>query len=150
MSCPYFLIQIHTTAAWPSSAQQVGSICIILPLHGFNCHVSAPLFKMALPNKVHFTPMTMEAGLCSYSNTLFNFALCVVSGSLSQSLCPCCLLTMHLEVCASSGSAQQSVMGRNDMACHLHSILCTWDAVTTCTPFTVFFLLEGAVLLKKK
>ena len=143
VSCPYFLIQMHTTAAWPSSAQQVGSICIILP-------PIAPLFKMAIANKVHFTTMTMEGGLCTYSNPLFHFALCVVSGSLSQSLCPCCLLTMHLEVCASSGSAQQSVMGRNDMACHLHSILCTWDAVTTCTPFTDFFLLEVRFCSQKK
>ena len=25
-------------------------------------------------------------------------------------------------------------------ACHLHLMLCTWDAVTTCTPLTVFFI----------
>ena len=25
------------------------------------------------------------------------------------------------------------------MACHLHPILCTWDAVVTCTPVTVLF-----------
>ena len=34
---------------------------------------------------------------------------------------------MHLEVCAFSGSAQWSVMGRTiEMVCHLHPILCTW------------------------
>ena len=38
----------------------------------------------------------------------------------------------HLEVCA-------SVMGRTKRACHLHLILCTWDALITCTPVTVFF-----------
>ena len=102
VSRSYFLIQMHTTAAWPSSAQQVGSICIILLLHGFNFHILAPLFYTAIPNMVHFTPMTYAAGLCTYSNPLFHFALCVVSGSLSQRLCYCCLLTMHLEVCASS------------------------------------------------
>ena len=32
--------------------------------------------------------------------------------SLSQILCPYCLLTMHLEACAFSGSPQWSVMGR--------------------------------------
>ena len=41
---------------------------------------------------------------------------------------------MHLEVCASSGFAQRSVIGRTiEMACHLHPILSTWDAITTCT-----------------
>ena len=30
------------------------------------------------------------------------------------------------------------------MACHLHPILCTWDAVTTYTPVTVFFPLGPA------
>ena len=45
-----------------------------------------------------------------------------------------------MEVSASSGSAQQSVVGRTKWpACHLHSILCIWDAVTTCTPVTNFF-----------
>ena len=143
LSCPYFLIQMHTTAAWPSSAQQVGSICIILP-------PIAPLFKMAIANKVHFTTMTMEAGLCTYSNPLFHFALCVVSGSLSQSLCPCCLLTMHLEVCASSGSAQQSVMGRNDMACHQHSITLHLGCSYHLHSIHRFLSTWSAVLLTKK
>ena len=28
---------------------------------------------------------------------------------------------------------------QDEMTCHLYPILCTWDAVTTCTPVTVFF-----------
>ena len=30
-------------------------------------------------------------------------------------------------------------MGRTKRACHLHLIFCTWDAVITYTPITVFF-----------
>ena len=30
-------------------------------------------------------------------------------------------------------------MGRTKRACHLHLILCAWNAVITCTPVTVFF-----------
>ena len=33
------------------------------------------------------------------------------------------------------------------MACHLHPILGTWDAVTTCTQVTVFFPLGVRILL---
>ena len=29
--------------------------------------------------------------------------------------------------------------GQDEMAFHLHLIICTWDAVTTCTPVTIFF-----------
>ena len=54
---------------------------------------------------------------------------CVVSGFLLVRLSA---LAHHLEVCA-------SVMGRMKRACHLHTILCAWDAVITCTPVTVFF-----------
>ena len=36
------------------------------------------------------------------------------------------------------------------MACHLHPILCTWNAVTTCTPVTIFFPLEVQLCSKKK
>ena len=54
---------------------------------------------------------------------------CVVSGFLLVRLIA---LAHHLEVCA-------SVMGRTKRACHLHPILCTWDALITCTPVTVFF-----------
>ena len=35
------------------------------------------------------------------------------------------------------------------MACHLHPIICTWDAVTTCTPVTVFFPLGCGYNLNK-
>ena len=64
---------MHTTVAWPSSAQQVGCLCIILPLHGFNYHqpISTPLPQCFICNtKLHFThAMTMliiiEAGLCT-------------------------------------------------------------------------------------
>ena len=40
-------------------------------------------------------------------------------------------------------------MGRTKRACHLHPILCTWDAVITCTPVTIFFPL-GVWLCSKK
>ena len=43
-----------------------------------------------------------------------------------------------------------AVMGRTKMACHLHPILCTWDAVITCTPVTVFFPLGVRLCSKKK
>ena len=36
------------------------------------------------------------------------------------------------------------------MACHLHPILCTRDAVTTCTPVTVFFPFGVRLGSKKK
>ena len=39
-------------------------------------------------------------------------------------------------------------MGR--IKCHLHPILCTWDAVTTCSPVTVFFPLGVWLCSKKK
>ena len=39
--------------------------------------------------------------------------------------------------------------GQDEMACHLHLILCTWDAVTTCTPVTVFFPLGVQLCLEK-
>ena len=39
------------------------------------------------------------------------------------------MLAMHLEVCASSGAAPTICYGQDKMACYLHSILCTWDAV---------------------
>ena len=55
---------------------------------------------------------------------------------------------MHLEVSGTNGPAQRSVM--DEIACHLHPILCTWDAVTTCTPVTVFLPTWGAVMLKKQ
>ena len=44
---------MHTTAAWPFFAQQVGSLCIILLLHSFDYHLLAPLFYMAIPNRLH-------------------------------------------------------------------------------------------------
>ena len=34
-----------------------------------------------------------------------------------------------------------TVMGRTKTACHLHLVLCTWDAVITCTPVTDLFQL---------
>ena len=39
---------------------------------------------------------------------------------------------------------------QDEMACHLHPIICTWDAVTTCTPVTIFFPTWGVVMLEKK
>ena len=41
-------------------------------------------------------------------------------------------------------------MGRTKRACHLHLILCSWDAVITCTPVTVFFPLGVWLCSKKK
>ena len=41
-------------------------------------------------------------------------------------------------------------MGRMKRACHLHLILCAWDAVITCTPVTVFFSLEVELCSTKK
>ena len=46
---------------------------------------------------------------------------------------------MDLEVCASSGSAQWSGYGQDEMSWHIHPIPCTWDAVTTCTQVTISF-----------
>ena len=47
-----------------------------------------------------------------------------------------------MEVCA-------FVMGRMKRACHLHPILCAWDAIITCIPVTIFFPL-GVRLCSKK
>ena len=63
--------------------------------------------------------------------------------SLSQSLCP--LTTWK---CVPQWICLMVCYGRDEMACHLHPILCNWDAVTTCTPVTVFFPL-GVRLWKK-
>ena len=61
------------------------------------------------------------------------------------------LLAYYLEVRVSSGSAEWSVMGMQDkMACHLHPILCSWDAVITCTPVTVFFQLGVQLCSQEK
>ena len=131
---------------WPSSAQQVGCLCIILPLHGFNYHLLAPIASYA---KLHFTlhlrtmlnvrrwilHLTLIA--CSTFALIQSgfHTMCSQWVSLSQSLCLCCLLTVHLEVWICSTVCY----GQDEMACHLHPILHTWDAVTTCTPVTVFF-----------
>ena len=40
--------------------------------------------------------------------------------------------------------------GQDKMACHLHPILCTWDAVTICTPVTVFFPLGVRLAMLEK
>ena len=58
-------------AAWPSSAKQVGFLCIFLPLHGFNYHLLAPLFYMAIPSKLHFTPY--GSWIVHLTNPLFHF-----------------------------------------------------------------------------
>jgi len=34
------------------------------------------------------------------------------------------------------------IYGQDEIACHLHPIIFTWDAVTTCTPVTIFFPLK--------
>lgn len=40
--------------------------------------------------------------------------------------------------------------GQDEMACHLHPIICIWDAVTISTPVTIFFPLGVRLCLKKK
>ena len=39
---------------------------------------------------------------------------------------------------------------QDEMTCHLHPILGTWDAVITCTPVTVFFPLVVRLCSKEK
>ena len=39
-SVPFEFGSHHTIVAWLSSAQQVGCLCVISPLHGFNYHLS--------------------------------------------------------------------------------------------------------------
>ena len=71
--------------------------------------------------------------LCSTHSPVF-----IVSVSLIQSLFPCsssgsvCLQWICLMLC----------YGQDEMACYLHPILCTWDAVVTCTLVPVFFPLR--------
>ena len=60
----------------------------------------------------------------------------------SPSLCSCCLLTMHLEVCGSVGLLWA---GRNGLPPTPN----TWDAVTMWTPVIVFFPLRVWLGLKK-
>ena len=38
--------------------------------------------------------------------------------------------------------------GQEEMACHLRLVI--WDAVTTCTPITIFFILEVRLCSEKK
>ena len=59
--------------------------------------------------------------------------------SLSQSLCTCCLLTTWK--CA---PLVDLLSRQNEIACHIHPTLCTWDTVTTYTPVTIFFSLGSA------
>ena len=70
---------------------------------------------------------------------------------LSQSSCPCCLLAMYLEVCALSGSAQWSVMGRTKWpATYTWHFALGMQLATTCTPVTDFFPLGVRLCLKRK
>ena len=67
----------------PYSAQQVGSLCIILPLHGFNYHLLAPLFNTApyaILSKLHFTLYTSN-----------DYAFNVRSWIVHQTPIPCSL-----------------------------------------------------------
>ena len=58
---------------------------------------------------------------------------------------------MHLEVCASSGSAQQSVIGRTKWpAIYIRYFALGLQLPTICTQVTNFFALGNAVMLKKK
>ena len=96
---------MHTTVAWPSSAQQVGCLCIILPLHGIIYHLLAPLFYMAsyaIQRKLHSTPndyMLVRSWIVHLTPIpcpLFHFCpnlarllytICVVSGFLLVKVC---------------------------------------------------------------
>ena len=83
--------------------------------------------------QVKFTSLhtQMTAGLCTKLHSpvpCSTFApgfntMCSWWVSLSQSMCPCCLLTMHLEVCASRMFSYR----HDEQACHLHPIVCTLD-----------------------
>ena len=57
---------LATTVAWPSSVQQVGCLCIVLPLHDFNYYLLVPLFNKAW--YVNFT-LTMSLVLTDRLNS---------------------------------------------------------------------------------
>ena len=67
--------------------------------------------------------------------------LCVVSGFLL------------VKVCALGHRLQWTCLmlccGQDEMACHLHPILCTWDVVITRTPVTFFFFHLGCGCVQK-
>ena len=81
--CVLFLFSIqfrymHTTVAWPSSAQ--------LPLYYLaSTWLSLPPISTPLSTWLHMQSLHLAPN---------DHALVI---SLSKSLCPCCLLTMHLE-----------------------------------------------------
>ena len=91
------------------------------------------------------------------SNPLFHFCPNLARQFVSFLLVKVCtlaaclaMLAMHLEVCASSGAAPTVCYGQDKMACHLHSILCTWDAVYHLRSSHCFLSTWGEVMLKKQ
>ena len=51
---------MDTTVAWTSSTQQVGCLCIVLPLYGFDYHQLAPTFYVALISTCRIKVLDMQ------------------------------------------------------------------------------------------
>ena len=57
---------MYTTLAWPSSAQQVGCLYIILPVHGFNYHQLASNFTwLYMQASLHSTLVSSPDPTCA-------------------------------------------------------------------------------------
>ena len=82
------------------------------------------------PN-LRFNPLSFT--LAYNYHTLHTYGLSLIVRVCALAACSppgsVCLYWICLTVC----------YGQDEMACHLHPIFCTWDAVTTWTPVTVFF-----------
>ena len=151
MYCSYFLynldidaynssMAISCLASWlpmyhlASSWLQLPPISTCLLL-GFICntklvshHSIHPMTMLIVRNWiVHLTPI--PCSLFQFCPNLAGFhTMCII-------IVTWFVPSHHLKVCASSGSVMH---GQDEMACHLHLILCTWDPVTTCTSFSLY------------
>ena len=108
-----------------------------------------------LQSQVSFTPLYMHGYAYCYNSWILHliFTPCSLVPLLSEGPCLSPLLTTPfipmaflkvcaLAVCSPPGSVCLywiSCYAQNEMAYHLYPILCTSDAVTACTPVTLFF-----------
>ena len=119
-SCPYMASIATYQHPYSTCLHMQYQVSTLHPMNILNVPIPSSLF--------HFCPnlarLPHYAQLVGYSQSKFVLAACSHPGSV-------CLQLICLMVC----------YGQDKMACHLHPIPCTWDAVTTCTPVTVFFSL---------
>ena len=118
---------MHTTVAWPSSAQQIGllwSSCL------FNYHHLAPIFYMAMPSKLHFILCLL---FCALNFNLLFPHFCPDLARLPHYVGKVCDLDAYSppgSVCLQWKTACHTL--HLECSYHLHSSRCfllTWDVV---------------------